>query len=423
MNFLIYFNKESDTKQEKMSGEQKKIKILMYDNFPFGGASANLIRYFALAVAREGNDVEVVLPTGNFFGKKVDVNSTRNGNIENVRYKHLCFIHHPRNYFGKVLDIICGLTLPVIYLCKESVKKNVDKIILYDTYFTTTLISLFIKIILRKKLILILPEYYEKPKSKFLSFPLLQWYNFYLGLKLLAKYADGFIVASNFLENYIQNTLKLNKEILVLPNLMDPDIFHLPGCKPFISNKVTIGYAGTPTRKDGVMDLIESFGILHKKYPNTHLLIIGDEKGGYSLIPQLEKYASQFGVNDNITFTGLVSFTRIPELLNSCQILALTRPSGVFAEAGFPTKLGEYFACRKPVVITRVGDIPAYFKNKEHVIIVTPEDINDIVSGFESLLIDDELSEKLCTNAYNWMDRNLNYRNMSVSLCRFIERV
>ena len=87
-------------------------------------------------------------------------------------------------------------------------------------------------------------------------------------------------------------------------------------------------------------------------------------------------------VENSITFTGLVPFSDVPRLLNSCQILALTRPSGIFAEAGFPTKLGEYFACKKPVLITEVGDMPTYFKNENHVILVEPDNINSIVNKF-----------------------------------------
>jgi glycosyltransferase involved in cell wall biosynthesis len=400
------------------------IKIITYDNFPYGGAPANLLRYFALALARENNDVEVILPTGNTYGDNIDINSKRIGNVDNVRYKHLCFKIHPKNYFGKFLDIIFGLFLPVFYLYKERFNNNLDKIILFDVRLSNLLFFLFIKLTLRRKLIVIVPEFYEKSQGRFALFSKLKWYNFYLGLIYLLRYADGYIVASNFLQKYIKDTLKVNKSILVLPNLMDSEIFHLSDIKPFISNKITIGYTGTPTRKDGVIDLIDSFGILNKKYPDTHLLIIGDNiDSKKSIIQQLKDHAIKLGVIENVTFTGLVSFKRIPELLNSCQILALTRPKGIFAEAGFPTKLGEYFACRKPVVITKVGDIPTYFVNEEHLVIVNPEDIESIVNGFEKLLNNKELGERICTNAYKWMDSNLYYKNMSGKLSEFITAV
>ena len=210
---------------------------------------------------------------------------------------------------------------------------------------------------------------------------------------------------------------------MVLPNLMDPEVFDIKDVKPFMEGVVTIGYTGTPTRKDGATDLIESFSLLHKKCAQTHLLIVGDVTGGRSVIPELKRQAEELQIINNITFTGLVPFTKIPELLNSCQILALTRPSGVFAEAGFPTKLGEYFACKKPVLMTRVGDISTYFNNEEHLLIVNPDDIVDIANGFKKIIDSPQLSANMVENAFNWMKENLNYRTVNKNIAVFIENV
>jgi glycosyltransferase involved in cell wall biosynthesis len=401
----------------------KKIVIVSYENFPYGGAGANFVRYLALALVQQSNDVQVVLPTGNIYGTKIEENFIRNGNIENVNYNHLGFIIHPQNAIGKFADHICGFILPIFYLCKENFKKRIDTLILYNLSFFSIVNLIFIKKILGTKLVLILPEFYEKPKSKFISTSLIIWHLFYFGLKNLSKYADSYIVLSHFMHNYLQDTLKIKKNIFILPNLVDPDIFNLKLSRPFINNKITIGYTGTPTRKDGIIHLINSFGILIKKYPNTHLLIIGDVINGKSVIPDLKYLVNLLNLNDDVTFTGLVSIRKIPVFLNSCQILALTRPNGIFAEAGFPTKLGEYFACRKPVLTTRFGDISFYFRNEEHMIIVNPEDIQSIVIGFEKLINDNELCDKMCNNAYNWMDANLNYKNVSNKLSEFISNV
>ncbi len=112
-----------------------------------------------------------------------------------------------------------------------------------------------------------------------------------------------------------------------MPNLVDPGRFELDLIQPFNPGKITIGYVGTPTRKDGALDLIKSFSRVSAKYPDTHLLLIGDITNGNSIVPELKKYATEMGVSeDNITFTGLKSHIAIPELLLSCQILALTSP-------------------------------------------------------------------------------------------------
>lgn len=402
--------------------KHKFIKIIFIGNFPFGGPSANLLRNFSLSLTEiKTNNIEILLPTGRYYGKTKDKDYKRKGNFEKVNYKHMCFKNHPRNYLGKIVDILYGIISTLIYLIISRIKRKNDITILYNTDYL--IYFLILRILLNNKLILILPEFFEKPTSNKYSLITIKWKIFNFNMKYLIRYADGFFVASHYLKDYIKNSLRCEKNIYVLPNVTDPSFFEKRNIYPFIEGKITIGYTGTPTRKDGVIDLIKSFALLNKKYPNTHLLIIGDITNGESIIPQLEEIAIKEKIEANVTFTGLVLFNQIPDLLNSCQVLALTRPNGIFAEAGFPTKLGEYFACKKPVLITKIGDIPLYFKNKEHLIIAEPENIYNIAEGFEIILNNPILCDKMTDNSYNWMNENLNYRNISLKLNNFINSI
>lgn len=399
----------------------KRIKIITYDNFPFGGAPANLLRLFSLSLSIMDSEIEVIIPTGNVYRNKVELKPKRKGCIEKVKYIHLGFKEHPMNYIGKVLDIFFGLILTPIYLFISNISNSFDTIVSYNTHVTRIIHLIIFKFIFKKKLLLILPEFYEKPQKSILA--ILHWYDFYIGLRFLAKYADGFITVSNFLSKYIKDDLKVDKPLYVMPNLTDPEVFLVKKETKFKPNKITIGYTGTPTRKDGVVDLIKSFALVNKAIKNTHLLIVGDVINGSSVIPDLRKLSIELGCSESVSFTGLVPFNKIPELLNSCQILALTRPSGIFAEAGFPTKLGEYFACKKPILVTNVGDISYYFKNEEHVIIVAPDNIDSMVDGFTKIIKDNYLREKIAENGFNWMNNNLNYRNVSHKLYSFINNI
>ena len=402
---------------------KKNIKLITFGNFPFGGASANLLRYFTLSLSKGNNDVEVLLPTGHYYGNKIDVINKRVGKIEDVKYKYTGLLMHPKNYLGKFIDNVFGPLFLIHSLIISHIRRKIDIVIVYNTTFFKTLVFILLRLMLNYKYIIILPEFYEKPKGQKFSLKKIKWYNFYFGMKYLIKYADGFIVASHFLKKYINKNLNCNKNVLVLPNAMDPKIFAIENIEPYKKDYICIGYTGTPTRKDGATDLIRSFSLVNKKYSDTHLLIIGDITNGNSILTELKNLAVKLNVIDNISFTGLVPFSKIPKLLNSCQILALTRPNGIFAEAGFPTKLGEYFACKKPVVVTKVGDIPRYFTNEKEVILVEPENIENIANGFEKLILSDKLRENVATNAYKWMDNELNYLKISSNINRFISIV
>jgi glycosyltransferase involved in cell wall biosynthesis len=395
------------------------IKIVSYDNFPFGGAPANYVRYFALSLAQvPDNNVEVLMPKGNYGN---NINEYRTGTIENITFRHLALKKHPTFILGKIFDTCLSIFSPITYLLKKKFRKELDILIVYNTTLGKMLLFLFLKRLLSTKLIVILPEFYEKPQ-KTLSLKFVNWINFYLGINYLTRYADRFIVLTDHLKNFLIKKNVSADNIFILPNITDPRIFDLKKSTEFIGGKITIGYCGTPTRKDGVIDLIESFAKLTKNRNNLHLLIIGDTVYGDSVIPILRTRTRELKIEESVTFTGLVPYSEIPSLLNSCQILALTRPSGVFAEAGFPTKLGEYFACKKPVLVTAVGDIKKHFTNKKHLIIAEPDNIESIADGFETLISDRSLRELLPLNAYDWLEENLNYRTISSKINLFIFR-
>jgi glycosyltransferase involved in cell wall biosynthesis len=408
-------------KLEQQMEKRKKI-VLITSLFPYGGACANLVRYFTFCLKDAGHNIEVFLPVGAYYGNKLDQQTERKGNINGIKYKRLGFIHKPNNLPGKIIDNFLGILLPFFHLLIKTLFNKLDLIIVYNPTMISIIPAFFSKFVLRRKLLFILPEFYEKPKEKEYSFlAMLKWYNFYFGIKHLIRYADKFIVLSHYLKSYTESRLRKPKPILLMPNLCDVKRFEINGIKDFKENLVTIGYVGTPVSKDGILDLIKSFGIIKMKYPKTHLLIIGDITNGKTIIPELKKYAGELGiVESSITFKGLTSHAEIPALLLSCQILALTRPKGVFAEAGFPTKLGEYFSCRKPVLITRVGDMNAYFEDKEHVVFAEPENIASIVDSFEYLLKHPDKAKEIGKNGYKWMDNNLNYLNQAQRISDFV---
>ena len=67
-------------------------------------------------------------------------------------------------------------------------------------------------------------------------------------------------------------------------------------------------------------------------------------------------------------------------------MLVLARPDNKQSEAGFPTKLGEYLATGKPVVVTRVGEIPEYLKDQENAFIASPGDAHNFAMKMKQVM-------------------------------------
>ena len=385
------------------------IALVTSSNFPYGGACANVLRLLTIGLVKDNRDVSVLLQRGKQFGKKSN-SDHRTGQIHGVSYTYCGYLLRPSGYLKKIIDTLAGIFIPSIYIAAKKLKKKVDCVIVYNGSAYESVILLVICKILKVPIINYVVEWYERESVAARWWKLPKWWDFLFRMKLMNKYFNGLIVTSQFLSRYYIKKGATSENILIQPNLVDITLFE--NNKMSIPKKdsiIRIGYCGTPTRKDGINNLLESFQIAQKKYANSELLIVGDSTDKHSLIPNLKIIADKIGISGKVIFTGLVDFIRIPSLLNSCDILVLARPSGKFAEAGFPTKLGEYMACKKPVVITKVGDIPFYLTDKENAMLAEPDNIESIASKICYLISNPQKAKNIGLNGYNWAKNTLDY--------------
>ncbi len=174
----------------------------------------------------------------------------------------------------------------------------------------------------------------------------------------LAKRATGMLVISKALVKYFKEQGIDN--ITVVNMFVDSSRFE--NVKTDTEEKY-IAYCGTISPfKDGVDCLIKAFALFISKHPDYKLKLIGRfesadaEKTMMGLVESLN-------MANNVEFTGMVRPTDMPQLLCGAQMLALARPDNEQARYGFPTKIGEYLATGKPVVVTRVGEIGDFLKD------------------------------------------------------------
>ena len=248
-------------------------------------------------------------------------------------------------------------------------------------------------------------------------------WDFIFGMTKQNYHYDGLIVLSSYLKNYYISNGYPEYKLIILPNLVNLDEFTDVKNKQNLET-IIIGYSGTPVKKDGILDLLKAYAYLVKAHKNVELLIIGDLSQTKTTIPFLKRKSKEYGIPENqLNFTGLIDFKEVPAMLNGCDILVFARPSGQFAEAGFPTKLGEYLACRKPVVMTRVGDIPEYFVDKVNAVIVDPDNPESIYEGLNFLIKNPDKAKDIAEGGYNWVKSNLEYKKATAKIMNFLELV
>lgn len=140
-----------------------------------------------------------------------------------------------------------------------------------------------------------------------------------------------------------------------------------------------IAYCGNGENfKDGVDVLIKAFHLVSQKFNGINLIIVGraPQKDWESQISLVKDY----GLEDRVKMLGRVSPDKIPSILLNAEVLALARPDNIQAMYGFPTKVGEYLATGRPVVLTRVGELEYFLEDGKSCLFAIPDSPEDFAN-------------------------------------------
>ena len=395
---------------------QKDYILITSSNFPVGGAGANYLNLFCKGVKLNNGNISVLLLKGFSFGD-FDTRHTRNNMTDyGVPFTYVSLIRRPKNAFYKILDdVICVFNL-IIKLFALIPRQKETVVLVYNNEFHTNIIIYFFLKLIGVKIVTFVPEYYDKLVFGGSLFRRLKWYGFLFNFSFLNKMSYKLIVFSYYLkEQYIKQEYR-ESDIIIQPNLTDFDYWELKDAKKLF----TIGYSGSPSFKDGLQDLFKAISILNEKGMGLSLLIVGDSPFGNSLIPDLLIECEKLGIEKNVKFTGLVELPMVKQYLSGCDILAITRPSTIQTQAGFPTKLGEYFASKKHVLVTNFGDIEKYFKKNVDVVMAQTGNPEDIAAQMQWMIEHKEEAERIRDTGYIRAFELLEYRRNVKRILDFI---
>ncbi len=362
-----------------------RVLIITSYPFPYGMAQTNRLIAIAGGLSHAGASVEVVVSKATEWG------TVRNRQVRG-RYRGVDFTYtagrtvRPPRAISRMILYCRGLAGTFRHVVNAHRQQRVDVIFMgvYGNGIT------FLMYLLTRTLGIRYVQ--ERSEYPFLSFrdnaAGRMKLNIYL--KFICPGFDGFIVISRALREYFGPYLKKHTPSFLLPILVEPERFSTK--EAGISNVIT--YCGSMEgEKDGVPQLIGAFAKIASRFPQTKLRLIGDT--GFEGFGRLQEKVASLGLRERVRFTGRVERDEMPALLQSSRILALARPFTRQAEGGFPTKLGEYLASGRPVVVTAVGDIPHYLTHGEHALLAIPGDVTDFARKLSDALSDEQAAEAM----------------------------
>jgi glycosyltransferase involved in cell wall biosynthesis len=387
---------------------KKNISVYTTSDFPTGGAPENFVRQMAIGLVENEAEVRIIRLRGRTYGGE---------NYTRIHSSNFLFCKTPKNEIIKIIELLLIIFYTPFSVLVDKLINKTDVILLYGIEYSYNNIPFLITSkLLKIKIFRIITDYYGMKSIVPIWWKTPKQFFYYLQFKYIDKWMDGLIVLSSFLEkNAIRNNVNPHK-IILLPNFIDLSF------SDFSINESTIvriGFFGSSTIERGFYDLLEAFKIVHQKHSNTLLIISGILPEG--IISALKPHLA--GLNNEVQFTGYLSNEELHRMQQSCDILVNPPKITIGSEAGFPTKLGEYFAKRKPVVSTKTGDIKSYFTDKNELVLVEPDNPGSLANGIIYLIENKLNAQQIGINGYNWAKENLDYKSNSIRLLKFINEI
>lgn len=231
--------------------------------------------------------------------------------------------------------------------------------------------------------------------------------------------ASGIITVSTSLVKFFVEEAGVEKGRIKIVNMIVDDK-RFCGVKPAKYEKPYFGYCGTiSTFKDGVDILIKSFAQFCSKHSGYQLRIAGrfgtaeDER----IITGLVK---EYGLEESVVFVGLVSAAEMPSFLMGATAVVLSRPDNIQARNGFPGKLGEYLLSKSTIIVTAVGDIPLFVKDKVSGLIVIPDDVEEFAAALNWVVEHPEEATRLGVRGEQLARDHFNYMTETKKLVDFM---
>jgi len=377
--------------------------------FPEGGAATNRVHTYAKGFLENGSAVHIICFSNNYSNQG-------DGVANGIHYYHPLRKKERSRYF-----FVRRWHNLIKYYTTFRLIRNIDttdKIIAINSWtqlFSTQLYTYFLAKCVRTKLI-----------SEHSEHPLRHYQGSFCRKKtgevkafVDAKLCDGIFCISEYLMDFYRSRGLKTNQLLLVPSTVDTERFRL-----YVSSPLGFPYilycGGLTIIKDGVDILIKSFTKLSGRHPEVKLVLLGKADPPENEVV-LRNLVIQSNLTDRVLFLGQLSRNDVPAYLVNATILALARPTSLVADAGFPSKLTEYLACGKPVVVTKVGEIPVYLKDQQNAFISEPDSADAFADKLEFVLKNYTFALEVSARGRELTETVFNYNFQAKRMLEFIK--
>ncbi|HEV2454318.1 MAG TPA: glycosyltransferase family 4 protein [Verrucomicrobiae bacterium] len=151
------------------------------------------------------------------------------------------------------------------------------------------------------------------------------------------------------------------------------------GCKVNGAKSFKMMYHGLIVERHGLDLAVEALAKLKNKIPGITLHLYGEHT---AYLDKILAQACRLNLGDAIQYHGFQTLSEIARDISEMDLGIIPNRLTVFTQINFPTRIFEYLAMNKPVIVPRTLGIGDYFSENE-ILFFEPDNIDDLAARIE----------------------------------------
>jgi colanic acid biosynthesis glycosyl transferase WcaI len=242
---------------------------------------------------------------------------------------------------------------------------------------------------------------------------------------LLYRCADHIVVVTPaFKKHIVQHYGVAPERISVVTNGVEVDEF-TPSAEPDsvmeefqLRGRFVVSFIGVLGNAHGLQTVAHAAARLQESRPEVLLLLVGEGADRSNI----EALSARMGL-ENLLIVGQQPRSKIPALIRaSSACMVLLKKSEVFKTV-IPTKLLEFMACGRPVILGAEGQARDLVRNADCGVCIPPEDSESLAAAIDQLFHDPDLRNRLGTNGRQYVVKHLSRAQTAKDYTTVLQRV
>jgi glycosyltransferase involved in cell wall biosynthesis len=167
-----------------------------------------------------------------------------------------------------------------------------------------------------------------------------------------------------------------------------------------------IGNVGMIRPDKGQLILVEAVPLVLEKRPDARFVIVGQGTGILKRGINVRNAIDRAGLADQVIMAGYRWDT--PDVYAACDMIVI---ASLRTEAS-PIVLREAFASGRPVIATKVGDIPEIVEHRQNGLLIEPGDAKALAAAILEFICDPNLAARCAANGLRYAKDHFSFDEM-----------